>query len=142
MRAIKEAYQALHAAQQNKAQDASDIVIGYYVNVIYGLFENLFARIATAFGNQIHDQAQWHTQLLHRMTLDVQDIRPSVISREMYTALNELRRFRHVFRNAYVLHFDPSRLQLVLDEAEQLEKIYEAEFNAFLSFLDKLIAES
>lgn len=65
-------------------------------------------------------------------------IRPPVISQEAYLALNELRSFRHLFRNAYLLQFDPDRLNLVLREAIALKSIYEAEINAFLDFLEQL----
>ena len=58
------------------------IVAGYYLHVLYGLFESLFTRIAATFGNQIADKAQWHSQLLRRMMLDVEDVRPHVIRRD------------------------------------------------------------
>lgn len=136
---IAEAYAMLHTIDNYVRQDKTDIVIGYYLNVLYGLFENLFTRIATNFGNHIHDEAQWHSLLLKRMTLDVDGIRPRVLSDEAYECLNELRRFRHVFRNAYVLQFDAVRLELVLHKAHELEVIYEADMNRFLAFLNDLV---
>jgi hypothetical protein len=138
MQAIAEAYHALYTAAPDVRSGSADIVAGYYLNVLYGLFENLFTRIAANFGNRIHDESQWHAQLLHRMTLDVQDVRPRVISDELYQCLNEMRRFRHVFRNAYVLHFDPTRLEIVLRNAERAEALYQRELNDFLAFLDEL----
>ncbi|GAK61021.1 hypothetical protein U27_00919 [Candidatus Vecturithrix granuli] len=138
LQAIAEAYQALHSVLKDEEQRSQDIVIGYYLNVLYGLFENLFERIAAMFENQIHNKAQWHAQLLRRMTLDIQDIRPRAISAAAYQCLDELRRFRHVFRNAYVLSFDAVRLGLVLEKALELERLYQGEIEAFLSFLDEL----
>ena len=76
--------------------------------------------------------------LLHRMTLDVKDVRPRVISDEPYICLNELRRFRHIFRNAYLLHFDPTRLGLVIQKAEELKALYPPDLNRFLGFLEEL----
>jgi hypothetical protein len=139
LQAIAEAYQKLNTANQDISQDKTDIAIGYYLNVIYGLFENLFMRIATLFGNQIKDKSQWHSQLLHRMTLNVEEVRPRVISDETYQCLNELRRFRHIFRNAYLLEFDNQRLTLVFDKAQQLEQLYQIDLNIFLSFLVNLV---
>ncbi|MEZ4658001.1 MAG: hypothetical protein R2911_10545 [Caldilineaceae bacterium] len=57
VRNIGEAFQMLHMIDEKVRQDPTDIVIGYYLNVLYGLFENLFTRIATNFGNRIHDEA-------------------------------------------------------------------------------------
>jgi hypothetical protein len=141
LRAIAEAYRTLHSVNKNLVQEEATIAAAYYLNVLYGLFENLFTRIASAFGNQIQDTTQWHTQLLRRMTLDVEEVRPHVISAETYHCLDELRRFRHVFRNAYVLSFDPTRLALILENAQRLETLYQAEINTFLAFLDELAAK-
>ncbi|MCL4299955.1 MAG: hypothetical protein KJ077_29750 [Anaerolineae bacterium] len=135
---IRQVYQEIDALGPQATGSQQDIVRGYYIHVLYGLFENLFVQIAEQFGNNIADTAQWHTQLLKRMTLDIKPIRPPVISQETYICLNELRSFRHLFRNAYLLQFDPERLNLVLREALTLESIYEAEMNAFLDFLEQL----
>lgn len=135
---IRQVYQEIAALGPQATGSQQDIVLGYYIHVLYGLFENLFVQIAEQFGNNIADKAQWHTQLLKRMTLDVKPIRPAVISQKAYICLNELRSFRHLFRNAYLLQLDPDRLNLVLREAMTLESIYEAEMNAFLDFLEQL----
>jgi hypothetical protein len=38
--------------------------------------------------------------------------------------MDELRRFRHLFRHAYGIELDPLRLQLVLAKATVLRAIY------------------
>lgn len=75
------------------------IVAGYYLHVIYGLFEGMLRRITLVFGNHVQDESRWHAQLLRRMTLNVPEVRPAPISDELYRFLDELRRFRHLFRN-------------------------------------------
>ncbi len=140
LQSIKEAYASLNSVSKQITKPEMDIVVGYYLHVLYGLFENLFTRIAATFGNQVTDKAQWHTQLLRRMMLDVEEVRPRVIGDESYECLDELRRFRHLFRNAYVLRFDPQRLALVLESARRLERLYEHDLEKFLSFLDNLAA--
>jgi hypothetical protein len=141
LQAIEEAYEALNSISKHITEPETAIVAGYYLHVIYGLFESLFARIATTFGNQITDKAQWHMQLLRRMTLHVEEVRPCVIGDETYGFLDELRRFRHLFRNAYVLRFDPERLAIVLKNARRLEQLYKHDLEKFLSFLDDLAVE-
>ncbi len=138
LQTLAAAYQKLQHLNQRPLDQETAILIAYHLHVIYGLFENLFTRIAANFGNHIEHSTQWHTLLLKRMTLDVTGIRPPVISQEMFGYLDELRRFRHLFRNAYVLHFDLDRLRLVLRDAWQLQQIYQVELNAFLDFLDSL----
>jgi hypothetical protein len=141
LQAIDQAYKALDSVSRRVAEPEGGIVVGYHLHVLYGLFENLFARIATTFGNRITDKTKWHAQLLRRMTLDVQAVRPHVIGKQTYECLDELRRFRHLFRNAYVLRFDPKRLTIVLGHAERLERLYRPEIEDFLAFLDGMAGQ-
>lgn len=136
--AISAAYVKLHDVNQQTYDEDTCILIAYHLHVIYGLFENLFTRIAANFGNHIDDSAQWRTLLLKRMSLEIPDIRPAVISQNTYLMLDELRRFRHMFRNAYVLKFDPDRLRLVVRDALRLELLYADDIMSFQTFLDSL----
>ncbi len=81
---IAETYIELEKLKQQPSAKTRDITFGYYLHVLYGLFENMFTRIAKNFGNQIEDKLRWHSELLWRMTLDVMPIRPAVIGRESY----------------------------------------------------------
>lgn len=139
IRAIEEAYDQIDKLGAKASGSSQDIVIGYYLHVLYGLFENLFEEIAETFGNHIADQSQWHSHLLRRMTLDVMPTRPPVINQDTYLCLNELRGFRHLFRNAYLLQFDPDRLEIVLQYAIKLRSTYRPDLEEFLDFLEQLI---
>ncbi|HEY89137.1 MAG TPA: hypothetical protein G4N98_05315 [Thermoflexia bacterium] len=136
---IEQAYLTLAAASERIAEPEMDVVVGYYLQVIYGLFENLFKRIAVTFGEQITDPVHWHARLLRRMTLAVPEMRISVIDKETYRCLDELRRFRHLFHNAYILNFDRARLRIVLEEAQKLKQLYVPNLERFLEFLDTLV---
>ncbi len=135
---IEAAYKQLDELGAMASGSQQDIVISYYLHVLYGLFENIFEQIAEIFGNHITDKSQWHAQLLRRMTLDVNPVRPPVIGQNTYTHLNELRGFRHLFRNAYLLEFDPDRLNIVLRHANELKSCYQNDLNKFLDFLEQL----
>ena len=50
--AIEEVYHWIDDLGAQAIGSKQDIVIGYYLHVLYGLFENLFERIAETFGNQ------------------------------------------------------------------------------------------
>ncbi|MGC9398857.1 MAG: hypothetical protein ACP5HM_06950 [Anaerolineae bacterium] len=70
------------------------------------------------------------------MTLEIKEIRPPVISRQTYECLDELRKFRHLFRNAYLFQFDPRRLDIVIEKARTLQPLYQDDLRRFLAFLD------
>jgi hypothetical protein len=121
-----------------EADEESLIVLAYRLHSLYNAFENIFQNIAATFENQLDDAAHWHIHLLQRMTLDVMPIRPALIDKAAYDALDELRRFRHLFRFSYDTEFDPQRLQLVLSKALQLKDIYRQQIDQFLEFLRSL----
>ena len=137
--AIEEVYRQIEGAGEQATGSSQDIIIAYYLHVLYGLFENLFEQIAQTFGHHITgDKSRWRSRLLKRMTLEVKPIRPAVIGQESYICLNELRAFRHLFRNAYLLQFDPERLNIVIRHANRLKSLYRIDLDKFLDFLEQL----
>jgi uncharacterized protein YutE (UPF0331/DUF86 family) len=143
LQAIEEIYAALERYQvpdgSVSAEDEDQmIVIAYRLHNLYSAFENIFLNIARTFENQIDESGRWHTQLLSRMRLDLLPLRPSVIDKAAYRALDELLRFRHLFRHAYTVHLDPDRLRLVLQQAQQLRKLYPSQVERFLEFVRQL----
>jgi len=120
------------------------IAASYYLNNLYSAFENICLNVARTFENQIDDRSQWHSTLhstlLKRMTLDIEGIRPKLWSDRSYQDLNELRRFRHVFRNAYTIDLDPQRIAIVLGQAQRLYTLYRSDLDQFRAFLDSLVS--
>jgi len=141
LEAIAEIYQALARCEADLSTESQRIMVAYYLHNLYCAFESVFQRIVEVFGNHISDRAGWHADLLRRMTLDIEGLRPCLLSRIAYDALDELRRFRHVFRSAYRLHLDADRLTLVYRKAQVLERVYQADMARFLAFLDDLLRD-
>ena len=110
------------------------IVVAYRLHGLFTAFENIFRNIANAFENQV-SQESWHREILQRMRLDLAPLRPAVIDAETYEKLDELRRFRHVFRTMYGLDLDSLRLQVVLRRALELKPLYRDQIERFLEFL-------
>jgi hypothetical protein len=140
---IAQIFKAIATAtdSQTEADEASEselIVLAYRLHNLYNAFENIFQNIATTFENAVDDSARWHAQLLQRMRLDIRPLRPAVIDKAAYETLDELRRFRHLFRHSYDLELDAQRLQLVLTKALQLEPLYQPQMEQFLGFLRAL----
>lgn len=69
------------------------------------------------------------------MRLDLTPLRPAVIDVEAYERLDELLRFRHVFRSMYGLNLDSSRLEIVLRKALELKPLYRGQIERFLEFV-------
>jgi len=137
-RVIARLYEALSSIWDTLDTPEAAIVAGYYLHNLYMAFEHSFERVAETFENQISDKSKWHAQLLHRMILDVPDMRPRLVSDEAYECLDELRRFRHVFRSAYTVNLDRERLKLVVRRARRLREIYPEELSRFQKFLSQM----
>lgn len=141
LQSIKRIYDKLNREKgtvENTPSEAQLINIGYYLHNLYNAFENIFLNIADVFENQIKEKSRWHYSLQKRMALNIEDIRPKVISKETSNYLDELRRFRHIFRHSYDYEIDWERLKIVLKKAEKLQRIYQKEIRNFIGFLDKL----
>jgi hypothetical protein len=111
--------------------------LAYQLHNLYCAFEDLFRIVAKFFENNIEDESRFHIQLLQRMTLDIEGVRPALISRHLFTALNELRAFRHAFRHAYSHDIDVDKLHLVLKRYEAIEVNYKQDVQRFLQLLQE-----
>ena len=111
----------------------------FTVNQIYTGCERMFRNIAVTFENSIDDKL-WHRALLERMRLDIENVRPRLISEESYTCLNDLLAFRHYFRHAYDTDIREDRFSIIASDTMTLKDLLEKDIYTFVGFLDKLKA--
>lgn len=116
------------------------VLVGYRLHNLYNAFENLFRNVARAFENTLEERSGWHAELLRRMRLDLMPVRPALIDADAYDKLDELRRFRHVFRSLYTAELDPLRMAVALEKARELETIWPPLIGAFLEFVHGLLS--
>ena len=102
---------ALNRIYEGEADDLDYAALGYTIHNIYSLLENYALRIAKVFENEIGDSS-WHRELIKRMTLDIEAVRPLVWDRKLAGHIDELRRFRHAFRHIYDTKLDPEKLMI------------------------------
>jgi hypothetical protein len=77
------------------------LVHGWYTHL-----ERLLERVARELDGSAPVGGNWHRDLLRSMTLDRPGRRPPVIDAALAERLDPVLRFRHLFRNLYVLHLD------------------------------------
>lgn len=109
--------------------------LAYQLHNLYCAFEDLFKMIADFFENRIEERAHYHRELLWRMKIPIEGIRPALLSEESYKLLDSLRAFRHVFRHTYSYELDPKKLALVVEDALKLRALYQGEIDRFLEQL-------
>jgi hypothetical protein len=77
----------------------------------YGAIESALVRIARVLEDGTSEGPDWHQALLSAMALDVERVRPAVLSGPALAALRRLLGFRHFFRHAYAIELDGHRLE-------------------------------
>ena len=86
--------------------------LGYTIHNIYNALESYFLRISRFFENDL-PPSTWHRELVERMTIEIEGLRPRLLDSSLAQDIHELRAFRHVFRNIYGTRLDPERTRIV-----------------------------
>jgi len=107
---------------------------GYLLHNFYNGVENIFKSIASVFGNKF-DKEEWHSTLLKRMILEIEDVRPVVISKNLYKKLLDYKNFRHFFRHAYLFELDWNKMKELVDNFEKNLDQFQGEINEFIKQL-------
>jgi hypothetical protein len=83
------------------------VLIAVNLHGWYTAFETALERVARLLDQSAPGGSSWHVDLIDQMRVDVPGLRPALVSEPTLGPLHELRKFRHFFRNAYVLDLDP-----------------------------------
>ena len=135
-------YDGFHQQEGAARQSTENAIIVSDVFVsFYTCLETAFLRISQYFENAL-DSSRWHEQLLRAMTLTIPSVRERVISDASYTALSELRRFRHFKRYYFAFDYDWERLDLVRAKYLACRTPVRAELAAYSAYLQRLAEET
>ena len=107
----------------------AEILVNYYTAL-----ETLFLRVSQAFENNL-ESARWHSDLLDKMTLCVEGVRPRLISAQTRDALRELMRFRHFKRYYLEFDYDWDKLRFLEKKFNQTRPVIRTEIRTFLDQL-------
>ncbi len=100
---------------------AEIIVMAVNLHGWYTALETALERIARLLDQSVPGGSTWHVDLVEQMQLDVAGVRPAALPGDSRPKLDELRKFRHFFRNAYVFDLDPD---LVRRRAIELSSLH------------------
>jgi hypothetical protein len=123
--------------RKRKKDKAAMESVGYQLHNLYCAFEDLFKIVAETFENHIQDKNKYHQELLKRMAISIEGVRPRLLSQECFLLLDNLRSFRHLFRHAYSYELDERKLKIVMEDAFTLRRIYPTDVNVFLNSFGK-----
>lgn len=104
----------------------------------YTACERIFCKISEDLNGGIPESKNWHKRILHQMTLELNDVRPPLISKKTELELIEYLGFRHVVRNIYGFEIKSERLSYLIEKSGQVIALFCKEVELFLGFLQSL----
>jgi hypothetical protein len=106
---------------------------GSGIESLYTGMENTLRNLFSALGEEVVTTGEgFHSQLLAQAAI-ANEGREAIISRSLWRALDELKRFRHLERNIYASSFDPNRVATLTIFVLETRKTFEAEIRAFMA---------
>lgn len=108
------------------------------VQKLYTAIEDLFKQIAKRFENHIDSLNFYHKELLIRMTLDIANVRPKLLSDESFKLLDKFRSFRHFLRHAYDCEYDENELRILQERLIKEFHFVERDLRIFREYIQQL----
>ncbi len=117
------------------------VLVAVNVHGYYTALETALERIARVIDDHVPTGPGWHTELLAQMRVEVPALRPAVVSASILPELHELRRFRHFFRNAYVLELDPARVRAQAERLVHVHAVVQRGLDELREHVDAVVRE-
>jgi hypothetical protein len=145
VKALARLYDTVTAEQAACLTDATkdEILIwglAAWLHHIYTGVESLLSRVAQVLDGYTTRAEDWHRRLLVTMSDPLENVRPAVLSPKTFAWLNELRRFRHLFRNAYGAEMDSMRVKTLVLKALSMRSALDHDLDQIRKFVEQLIA--
>lgn len=128
---------AKHGWEKAKTQHDDYYLDGVALNLhgFYTGLEKIFEKIATTVDGSVPTASNWHQELLRQMSMEIDGVRPAVISEECRDLLEDYRGFRHVVRNIYTYHLSPSKMEPLINQVDVVMEKLSVELTEFAAFL-------
>ena len=127
----------LKDATKHRARANNRRLQGSILHDFYNCCERVFRRIATDINGGFGQAESWHKELLYRMTIEVEGIRPQVISEDLAAELDDYLSFRHVFRNIYGFELRGERLDRLVAKFGRISQSFREQITEFLTKMEK-----
>lgn len=134
--------QRLQTEKDHENIDSHIKAIAGSLHSIYTGCENILERIIRSVDGDIPLGKDYHSLILRRAITRIDSVRPEILTIETYTKLDELRAYRHKFRNVYLYLITPARIIELANEGTALVDKFVEEINVFCNFLKTKIIES
>ncbi|ACX51670.1 hypothetical protein Adeg_0521 [Ammonifex degensii KC4] len=130
-------------AEQASLLDMSDVclLLGAALDDFYLSVERIFKMLATEADELLPKGESWPRDLLLQISREIPGVRPPVITQGLAAELDELRRFRRLFRNIYGHHLQEERVEELARKAVSLFERIKEELSIFFERMLALAEE-
>ncbi len=101
----------------------------------YTSLETIFKRVIKEFEGSMPHGESWHQELLELVFIEIENVRPPLISESIKKELSELRRFRHVVRHGYEYDLDWNQIQPLIESLDKIIPRLKKDIKQFNLFL-------
>ena len=119
-----------------KTSNAAVMIAGLVENY-YTCLETAYQKISQHFENHLNP-SRWHSELLDKMTLQLEGIRIAAVSEKAHRHLVELQRFRHFKRYYFELEYDWLRIEYIVNQLIEAHPVATADLRIFVDFVRSL----
>ncbi|KJS82594.1 MAG: hypothetical protein JM58_14655 [Peptococcaceae bacterium BICA1-8] len=136
---IEQAVDRIQGAWDRAKQSGDEFYldsVALNLHSFYTALERIFELIAVTVDQTKPQGENWHQELLRQMAVEIEFVRPAVISRETRNILDEYRGFRHVVRNVYSFHLSAAKIEPLVKKLPLLYDYANKEIADFLIFLE------
>jgi hypothetical protein len=131
-----ELYKAAKTGGDVEIADSHMRAMASFIHDIYTGIEKLLEGLVKYFDGQLPVGEEWHRKLLARASSPNEPARPAIISSDVSAILDDLRSFRHVFRNRYLSNLIPKRVDDLADETVRAFRTLDADIQRFIATFD------
>lgn len=136
---LVDSYQALFSKVEESSPDLVELAaLASILHSFYNGIENIFQIIVKKIDLEIVDDAQWHKEILRKMS-EPNKNRGAVISIHTMLLLSRYLSFRHFYRHSYSFYLNWIELQPLV---RSLTRIWNSTSNEINAFLETLKSES
>jgi len=136
---ISQLMQDLRKVKKNESTDIeirkrvyASLLADFYMGV-----ERIFKLIAREIDGELPEGEEWHKKLLRQMSVEIPEIRPAVIDKNLFYRLEEYLKLRHLVRNIYGFQLDYRGFSHLV---EKMEEVFQAVEQQVIDFLNEMQA--
>ncbi len=135
MEVVKRIYEKIKKRRESFKHSVEGVEsMALQLHNLYGAYEEVMKLVAEYFENQI-EPPMYHKNLLRRMKLEIEGVRPALLSQETFSLLDELRRFYHFLRHAYGVELRAEKVEEMVEIAIKVEPLFLKDLERFISLL-------